>query len=78
MNIAAMAQKFLALLMMISWFRVARFDLLKDSTRPTSLSSPVPAPICYLILDEPQTPPTTLLIRAIRDLAISVSSGGVA
>jgi hypothetical protein len=41
MNIAAMARKFLALLViMISWFSVAGFDVLEDPNRSEFYSSP--------------------------------------
>jgi hypothetical protein len=41
MNIAAMARKFLALLViMIPWFSVAGFDVLEDPDRPEFYSSP--------------------------------------
>ena len=62
MNIADMAQKFLALLMMIPWFRFARFYVLEAADLAAYLSSLAARATAYLILDKTQPTPPTLLI----------------
>jgi len=72
MNIADIAQEFLALLMMISRFRFARFDVLKTAELPTYLSSLVATAIAYLIPHKAQhTPPTSLTPRITGDFISS-------
>jgi hypothetical protein len=77
MNIAGMARKSPALLLMISWFGLAGFDVLEDLDLPdrfelySSSADLLPDP------GQLQNPPTTLSIpRVIRDFAISVSWSG--
>jgi hypothetical protein len=73
MNIAGMAQNSLALLMMISWFRFARFDVLEDRRSAGVLE----LSYCHgnRVLDSGQSPthPPTLSFRESLATSFSIS-----